>query len=708
MPTLLADTFTASLARLTNDEQKQAKLTAFDLQTAPDAPGLSFHRIDASKDPNFWSVRVNRDLRIIVHKTGASLMLAFVGHHDDAYRWAERRRIEAHPKTGAIQIVEVRERVEEIAPARPVRDVAWSASAPEAPATAAPDLVLAGLPLFAALAPDALLSVGVPADWVDDVAAADEDGFLALAAHLPAEAAEALLEFAATGRLAPAAAPAADPLAHPDTRRRFRLLEGRDELKAALDAPFERWTVFLHPAQRGVVARRFGGPARVVGSAGTGKTVVALHRVVRILKEDPEARVLLATFSEPLARALTEKLALLAADRPSLAERFTVGAFDTLAAELTALATGRRPHVADAAQVRAALARASKEQGGGFSEAFLVSEWTHVVDAWQLAGPEAYAEVPRMGRKNRLGARQRERLWPIFAAARAALAARGLTTQAGVFAAAAAHYGGRADKPFTHIVVDEAQDLGVAELRWLAALAPANPDALFFAGDIGQRIFQQPLSWKGLGIDVRGRSVTLKVNYRTSHQIRRAADRLLPKSVRDVDGLEDDRAGTVSVFDGPEPEVLVAADEVEETAGVAAFLRAALAAGIAPAEIGLFVRSEAELTRARAAAEAAGLRVRGFAERGAPEAAFLGTMHLAKGLEFRAVALVACDEGVLPLAARIAEVSDAFELDEVVATERQLLYVAATRARDRLLVSAVAPGSEYLEDLGVRSDKQAG
>jgi hypothetical protein len=698
MPTLLADTFTASLARLARDEQKQAKLTAFDLQTAPDAPGLSFHRIDASKDPNFWSVRVNRDLRIIVHKTGASLMLAFVGHHDDAYRWAERRRIEAHPKTGAIQIVEVRERVEEIAPARSARDIAWSMSPAEAPSAAAPDPVLAGLPLFAALAPDALLSVGVPADWVDDVASADEDGFLALAAHLPAEAAEALLEFAATGRLAPPAAPAADPLAHPDTQRRFRLMEGLDELKAALDAPFERWTVFLHPAQRGVVARRFGGPARVVGSAGTGKTVVALHRVVRILKEDPEARVLLATFSEPLARALEEKLALLTADRPSLTDRVTVGAFDTLAAELTALAAGRRPHVADAAVVRAALVRAAEGQGGGFSAAFLVSEWTHVVDAWQLAGPEAYAEVPRMGRKNRLGARQRERLWPIFATTRAALAARGLTTQAGVFAAAADHYGGRADKPFTHIVVDEAQDLGVAELRWLAALAPANPDALFFAGDIGQRIFQQPLSWKGLGIDVRGRSVTLKVNYRTSHQIRRAADRLLPKSVRDVDGLEDDRAGTVSVFDGPEPEVLVAVDEAEETAGVAAFLRAALAAGIAPAEIGLFVRSEAELPRARAAAEAAGLRVRGFTERGATDAAFLGTMHLAKGLEFRAVALVACDEGVLPLASRIAEVSDAFELDEVVATERQLLYVAATRARDRLLVSAVAPGSEYLED----------
>lgn len=122
MPTILADSFTASLAKLTNDEQKQAQLTAFTLMTEPDRPGLQFHRIDTSRDPNFWSVRVSRDIRIIVHKTGGSLMLAYVDHHDDAYAWAERRRIEAHPATGAIQIVEVRERVDEVAlPAAPAQ-----------------------------------------------------------------------------------------------------------------------------------------------------------------------------------------------------------------------------------------------------------------------------------------------------------------------------------------------------------------------------------------------------------------------------------------------------------------------------------------------------------------------------------------------------------------------------------------------------------
>jgi len=202
-----------------------------------------------------------------------------------------------------------------------------------------------------------------------------------------------------------------------------------------------------------------------------------------------------------------------------------------------------------------------------------------------------------------------------------------------------------------------------------------------------------------LGIDVRGRSATLKVNYRTSHQIRRAADRLLPKKLRDVDGLEDDRAGTVSVFDGPEPVILIADTADQEIESAAAFLAAAVSDGVSPAEIGILVRSSNEL--ARAAAVAAGLGVRTFIERGPDDvsAALVGTMHLAKGLEFRVVAVMACDQGVLPLEERVADVADEFELDEVVATERQLLYVAATRARDRLWISGVEPASDFLEGL---------
>jgi hypothetical protein len=562
----------------------------------------------------------------------------------------------------------------------------------------------AGAPLFAKLDRDDLLSVGVPEDWTADVQAADDDGFLAVADHLPAEAAEVLLEYVSSGVLNRPAPPrpGASPLAHPDTLRRFRVIEDAKELAAALDYPWEKWAVFLHPTQREIVERSFSGPVRVAGSAGTGKTVVVLHRAMHHLRQSPDARVLLTTFSDPLANALRSKLRMLAGSETWLLDRVAVTSFLGIAEELHQLAFGHKAHLASRDIIRSLVEKARTAAGAdALSPQFVLSEWANVADAWQVVDRDAYAAVPRMGRRTRLGARQRENLWPVFENVRRALAERRMTTPATLFAKLTAQYQDRPEKPFSHIVVDEAQDLGVPELRFLAAIAPEESDSLFFAGDLGQRIFQPPFSWKGLGIDVRGRSFTLRVNYRTSHQIRLAADRLLPKSIRDVDGLEDDRFGAVSLFNGPPPEVLIAVTEQEELEKIAGFIRTALAEGIEPSAIGVFVRSRNELPRARAAVAKAGIdateltgRVEGETGRIA-----IGTMHFAKGLEFRAVAVMACDEPVIPAQQRIADVSDEMELDEVYATERQLLYVAATRARDRLLISGVDPGSEFLGDL---------
>ncbi|WP_024279516.1 3'-5' exonuclease [Xanthobacter sp. 126] len=602
MTFLIAETFTSAFNRLAGPDQKAVKASVFDLQMGPAGNGLQLHRIDKSKDPNFWSVRVNRDIRLVVHKTGDSLLLAYVDHHDAAYAWAERRRIEAHPRTGAIQIVEVRERVEDGA----------------APATPRP--APAPLPsLFAGLDDDTLLSLGVPADWLADVRAVNEDGFFALAAHLPAEAAEALLQYATTGRLAPAPVPAADPFAHPDAQRRIRLIANQEELEQALAFPWEKWGVFLHPSQRALVERSFNGPARVAGQ----------------------------------------------------------------------LEHGVRPRIASDVVLRARLNAAAAETGlKGFSERFLLSEWTHVVDAWGLSSLDAYTSVPRMGRKSRLGPNQRARLWPVFAAVRTALAAERYTTWAQVFSSLADALAARAARPFDHVVIDEAQDLAPAELRFFAALAPAGADGLFLAGDVGQRIFQHPFSWAGLGVEVRGRSHTLKVCYRTSQQIRRAADRLLPTVLRDADGLEDERRGIVSVFDGPAPEVARLSSTEAEAERVQGAVSSWLAEGIAPQEIGVFVRTEELVPRARAA----------LASLAGAERITTAPMSLAKGLEFRAVVVMACDEGTLPLDERIADAADEAELDDIYETERRLLYVAATRAREHLLLSGVAPTSEYLVD----------
>lgn len=692
----IADSFQYALSRLSAQEQKAVKESVFDLQMNPAAPGLKFHRIDKSKDPNFWSMRVSSDIRLVIHKTKDSFLLCYVDHHDDAYSWAERRRIETHPTTGAAQIVEVRERVQEVIIRKHVE-------APEPVRSVRPGQQ----PLFPGITDQELLSYGVPMDWIDDAKAATEDSIFDLAEHLPREAAEALLDLAVGAKPQIPVPPTAtvSPFEHPDAQRRFRVMEDVDELKRALDFPWDQWTVFLHPSQRQVVEQSFTGPARVSGSAGTGKTVVALHRAANILKREPRARLLLTTFSLPLANALEGKLRILTGEDKSIVPRVTVLPFKGVASELFTLAFGHHPRAATEDQIRGALKTAAAEASlSGFTPRFLASEWLNVVDAWQLANLDAYQEVPRLGRKARLGVKQREKLWPVFVRARQIIEAQGLLTWPSIFGKVTEHFGQRDDKPFTHAVIDEAQDLGVPELRMLAFITPGGPDALFFAGDLGQRIFQEPFSWKALGVDIRGRSRNLKVNYRTSHQIRQAADRLLPKVVLDVDQNEQDRRGTVSVFNGPDPEFQTFADADRESKGVADWIKAAVAEGIAPAEIGIFVRSNEQLARARAAVKAAGHTQLELSERlEQPQGRVaIGTMHLAKGLEYKAVVVMACDDDVLPLQERIETVADESELDEVHDTERNLFYVACTRARDRLLVSGVQPASEFFADFAAR------
>jgi hypothetical protein len=689
MEFLIADTFTDSLARLTGEAQKAAKMTAFDLQINPASPGLSFHRMDRARDRNFWSVRVNEDVRLIVHRTAGSLLLCYVDHHEDAYAWAERRRIETHPQTGAAQLVEIRERVEEITIPRYVEV--------ERPAPARP-------PLFAALPGDTLLGYGVPPAWLEEVRAVNtEDGLLELCDHLPKEAAEALLNLAVgvTPQPTQPAAASADPFAHPDAQRRFRVVRNVEELERALDFPWEKWTVFLHPAQREAVERDYGGPARVAGSAGTGKTIVALHRAVFLARNHPDARVLLTTFSDALANALQAKLKQLIGNEPKVAERVEVYALDALGRRLYGFNLGR-PQIAPPESIRQLIQEASHEvTGHKFSLHFLMAEWADVVDAWQLDTWESYRNVARLGRRTRLPEKQREVLWAICARVRAGLQARGQITQAAVFTQLAAHLTASQRPPFDFVVVDEAQDLSVAQLRFLAALGADRPNGLFFAGDLGQRIFQPPFSWKALGVDVRGRSRTLRINYRTSHQIRTQADRLLGPEVSDVDGNKEDRRGTFSVFNGPEPTIMEFGTNDAENVAVSAWLKARRAEGVKPHEMGVFVRSAAQLTRARAAVEAAGLSYKVLDEHveTASGYASISTMHLAKGLEFRAVAIMACDDEVIPLQERIETATDDSELEEVYSTERHLLYVACTRARDHLLVTSVHPASEFFDDI---------
>jgi superfamily I DNA/RNA helicase/mRNA-degrading endonuclease RelE of RelBE toxin-antitoxin system len=687
---LIADTFSDSLARLTVEEQKAIKITVYDLQANPANPGLSFHKLDKAKDKNFWSVRVSSDIRIIAHRSESSLLLCYVDHHDKAYDWAGRRKLETHPKTGAAQLVEIRESVQEIIVPVYIQ------------ANHLPMRKSAVRLLFSKQSDDELLSYGVPSEWLSDVKLVTEESLLTLIEHLPGEAAEALLELA-TGGKPRVAQPTeiANPFDHPDAKRRFRIMKNVEELERALDFPWEKWTVFLHPEQRQWVERDYSGPARVSGSAGTGKTVVALHRAAVLVRANSEARVLLTTFSNPLANALHSKLKWLLNNEPRLAERIDVYSLEAIGLRLYKSRIGA-VSIASSDLIRDLINDASKAVSGHrFSVYFLFTEWEHVVDAWQLGGWEAYRDVTRLGRKTRLPESQRKVLWAIFERVRAELKIRDLITLSEMFSALAVKITESEKVIFDYVIVDEAQDVGVPHLKFLAALGGDRQDALFFAGDLGQRIFQQPFSWKSLGVDVRGRSRTLRVNYRTSHQIRSQADRLLSSTVADADGIKEDRSDTISIFNGPPPSIYTHETEREEIDCVAAWLCDRVKVGFLPHEFGVFVRSPGQLERATNAVAAAGLLFKVLDDEVDTESGYVsvGTMHLAKGLEFRAVVVMACDDEVIPLQERIETVSDDADLQEVYDTERHLLYVACTRARDDLLITSTSPASEFLDDL---------
>lgn len=686
----IANSFNDSLAKLNGEEQKASKITVYDLQQNPANPGMSFHKLDRAKDKCFWSVRVTRDIRIIVHKTDDSLLICYVGHHDNAYDWAARRKLTAHPKTGAAQIVVIRETVQEILVPVYVEEE-QTKTEKEKPS------------LFSHYSEEELLDYGVPEEWLNDVKTANEDSILEIADLLPEEAAEAVLELATGGTpTPPTLLPAStDPFEHPDAQRRFRVMSNIEELEQALEYPWEKWTVFLHPVQRELVERSYNGPARACGSAGTGKTIVALHRAVFLLRKNPEARVLLTTFSDTLAQALRIKLRRLISNQPQLGERIDVEAIQSVGKRLYERNVGS-VNIAQSNVVSEILQeKASQAEDNSFSQSFLLTEWEQVVDAWQIDSWEAYRDVRRLGRKTRLTEIKRKQLWEIFEAVRSELDKRNLVTESSIFTVLSDKLKASKHPVYEFAVIDEAQDVSVSQLRFLSALGGNRPESLFFSGDLGQRIFQQPFSWKSLGVDIRGRSKTLRINYRTSHQIRMQADRLLDPEISDVDGNSENRRDTISVFNGPKPAIEILDSEEDEIARVSEWLKSCSSEGIVPNEIGVFVRSEAEIERAKDAIEAANLEANVILEKVESKtgAITLSTMHLAKGLEFRAVAVMACDEEVIPSQSRIEQIGDPADLEDVYNTERQLLYVACTRARDHLLITATDPSSEFLDDL---------
>ncbi|WP_234401622.1 UvrD-helicase domain-containing protein, partial [Thermobifida halotolerans] len=480
------------------------------------------------------------------------------------------------------------------------------------------------------------------------------------------------------------------------SRDRIVLVDGPEELMAVFAHPFALWRVYLHPVQRGVVEARYRGPARVTGGPGTGKTVVALHRAHHLAVHG-EGRVLVTTFTSTLAESLRAGMRLLA-DSDDVADRVEVTHVDQLAHRVFREAHGA-PALLDDRRERELWTSITRDLDVPFTPAFLAEEWRQVVLAQRVRSAQDYLAAKRTGRGRALGSRQRAQVWQAIWEFEAALRERGLWTHETVRVEAARILGERADKPYRHVVVDEAQDLSPEQWRLLRAAVPEGPDDLFFAADTHQRIYQHRVSLRDVGVNVTGRSARLRVNYRTTAEILAWSLELLRgERIDDMDGGLDSIAGCRSEVRGPAPTVRGFAARDAELRHLAETVRGWLDAGVAPDEIGVAVRFNRLAGEVVAALEAESVPARLLAGgRPAEDAVSVGTMHRMKGLEFRCLAVAGVSEGQIPATNAVTpEAEDEAAHRADLQRERCLLFVACTRARERLHVTWSREPSPFL------------
>lgn len=675
---ILAATFLDSLDGLQKDEQLRALSFVQELRRSTKSTGASLEKIKNTKSKNLWSGRIDRDLRAILYRESDTLTILHAAHHDPAYRWAERRDIGRHPVTGAFQIIDTIETVREVE-----REVIVEPSAP---------------PLLVAHEDDYLLSLGVPNDWLPVLRkVTDQDQLLTVAMRLPPDVCDRLLALA-DGELVTPPTPVKDRPLHEGTDpRRFYVVEDEALLEAALNAPFERWIAFLHPTQRRLVETKYSGPSKVSGSAGTGKTVVAMHRARNLARQGK--RVLLTTYVKTLCSNLERNLRLLCTDD----ERSQI-MVSTVHKQALALARKIWPRVQPASppMIERLLTEFGPVHAAGFEPEFIAAEWQHVILPQGLTTWTDYRKAKRTGRGKAITARERKSLWKVFEAVREALKAKGRQDWAAICQLAVeALASGEAESPFDAVIVDEVQDLSAPELRLVAAICAHEPGNLMLCGDPGQRIYAGGFSLTKLGIRVVGRSKILRINYRTTEQIRRAADRLIGEDCDDMDEGRESRKGTRSLLRGPEPTLEGFDSPKAEYAAATVQVQRWLSDGLRHEAIALFARTKREVTALRKALEAAELSVHVLnADDDAPPGSIcVGTMHRAKGLEFKAVLVAAVNDKLLPHHLVLNRTADPLDLERLTDNERRLLYVALTRARDEARITWHRTPSPFLAPL---------
>ncbi|GFG53374.1 DNA helicase [Mycolicibacterium agri] len=694
MPTLAIDKgFLKDLGRLAKPVYHRVT-EVFDEFEAATHTGLHLEKIANARNPRFRSIRIDQSWRgiVLAPVTGDVYTLLKVLPHDDAYAWAARSNVSVNSATGGIEIRDEAELDRQI-PER--AEAAKTASTP----------------IFNHVSDGELATLGVDeqvrafARTVTDPAQLD-----AAKTFLPETQWDVLCGLAAG--FTPdevwqdlGAQILAEPVDTDDidaailrSRERVVVVTGPDELMDVFAYPLATWRVYLHPSQRAVVDANNNGPARVTGGPGTGKTVVALHRATALARRG-EGKVLVTTFTSTLSDTLQTGIDMLADDK--IAARIEVSHVDRIAHRVFRKTHGA-PHLLSTDDEKALWAGLIDELQLKFTPVFLAEEWRQVVLARRIGSADEYLAAKRSGRGRALGATQRAQVWQAISEFEDTLTRQGVWTHETVRREATRLLQASDEKPFRHIIVDEAQDLSPDQWRLLRAAVAEEPDDIFIAGDTHQRIYANRVSLREVGINIAGRSSRLSINYRTTAEILGWSLGLLRgEAIDDMEGGLDSIAGCRSSVHGPPPVLRGHASADAEAAFIAATVTDWIDGGVAPSEIGIAVRSKWVTSKIQRALHNAGIDTVDLAKAtDDDDAVRIGTMHRMKGLEFRCVAVAGVSADQVPAASAVTPVEDDKKThDQDLERERCLLFVACTRAREQLLVTWPGEASPFLTAL---------
>jgi hypothetical protein len=688
----MSDDFFRSFADIPRDRQQAVIKFVSQFRQNPTSPGINYEKIRDAADPAMRSVRIDQNYRGIVLKPdkGNVYCLLWVAKHDDAYAWAARRRVAVHPELGTVQVFETVHA--------------------EAPANASPRPTAAAL--FAKLKDRELVRLGVPEEAIAQVRnVTNEEALDALEAHLPDDAYEALFLYAADEpyenlireREKPETVDTTDFVAALDrdaSKRHFLVLTEDSDLEALLAAPLALWRVFLHPSQRKLIERDWNGAVRVLGGAGTGKTVVAMHRAVWLARKYadlPGKSVLFTTFTRTLADDIASQIAMIAT--PAERDRIEVINVDQWARGLLRRFGYKQELLFDERRRREFWSRALTRipDDADYPESFYRAEFERVVLPQGCESIEDYMVASRVGRGIQLSRLQRKSLWPVFAEYRAQLRGSNYRELEEAYRDALVLLKKEATPlGIRSIVVDETQDMSAAALSLLSAAVPAGVNDLFLVGDAHQRIYRHKVTLSKVGIDIKGRGKKLRINYRTTDEIRRwATAKLANCAIDDLDGQPDTLMGYRSLTHGESPDEVSSPSRDAERKVISKSLERLRTEGFVDSNICVVLRTNEEVDEYADWLAGAGDTVRRL-DRATPDdqdkpGIRVATMHRVKGLEFDAV-IIAGYRSPEYYAEKYGNDSDAGVLVDGLTNERCLLHVAATRAKRCLIVSTLGIG----------------